>query len=90
MPPAGDLSDTWKVAPEADRVGYRFKGGKPLEFVPREPPFGAAPILQLTDACYPYGSIQVPGALSRSCCIVTRFLAEATSWSARSYRPIWI
>ncbi len=37
----GFFADTWKVAPEADRIGYRFKGGKPLEFVPREPPFGA-------------------------------------------------
>ncbi|WP_245311431.1 biotin-dependent carboxyltransferase family protein, partial [Bradyrhizobium pachyrhizi] len=33
----GFFSDTWKVAPEADRIGYRFKGGKALEFVPREP-----------------------------------------------------
>jgi len=61
---AGDgfFADTWKVAPEADRIGYRFKGGKPLEFVPREPPFGAgSDPSNITDACYPYGSIQVPG-----------------------------
>src|SRR5712691_614758 len=39
-----------------------FKGGKPLEFVPREPPFGAgSDPSNITDACYPYGSIQVPG-----------------------------
>ena len=58
----GFFSDTWKVAPEADRIGYRFKGGKPLAFVPREPPFGAgSDPSNLTDACYPYGSIQVPG-----------------------------
>ncbi|GLR83513.1 biotin-dependent carboxyltransferase family protein [Bradyrhizobium iriomotense] len=56
------FSDTWKVAPEADRIGYRFKGGKSLEFVPREPPFGAgSDPSNITDACYPYGSIQVPG-----------------------------
>ena len=56
------FGDTWKVAPEADRIGYRFKGGKPLEFVPREPPFGAgSDPSNITDACYPYGSIQVPG-----------------------------
>ena len=56
------FTDTWKVAPEADRIGYRFKGGKPLEFVPREPPFGAgSDPSNITDACYPYGSIQVPG-----------------------------
>ena len=26
------FQDTWKVAPEADRIGYRFRGGHPLEF----------------------------------------------------------
>ena len=58
----GFFADTWKVAPEADRIGYRFKGGKPLEFVPREPPFGAgSDPSNIVDACYPYGSIQVPG-----------------------------
>jgi biotin-dependent carboxylase-like uncharacterized protein len=56
------FADTWKVAPEADRIGYRFKGGKPLEFVPRKPPFGAgSDPSNIVDACYPYGSIQVPG-----------------------------
>jgi biotin-dependent carboxylase-like uncharacterized protein len=59
---SGFFSDTWNVAPEADRIGYRFKGGKPLEFVPRQPPFGAgSDPSNITDACYPYGSIQVPG-----------------------------
>jgi allophanate hydrolase subunit 2 len=58
----GFFADTWKVAPEADRIGYRFKGGKPLEFVPRESPFGAgSDPTNITDTCYPYGSIQVPG-----------------------------
>jgi biotin-dependent carboxylase-like uncharacterized protein len=56
------FDDTWKVAPEADRIGYRFKGGKALEFVPRTPPFGAgSDPSNIVDACYPYGSIQVPG-----------------------------
>jgi biotin-dependent carboxylase-like uncharacterized protein len=56
------LADTWKVANEADRIGYRFKGGKPLEFVPRQQPFGAgSDPSNIVDACYPYGSIQVPG-----------------------------
>jgi biotin-dependent carboxylase-like uncharacterized protein len=55
------FADTWKVAPEADRIGYRFRGGRPLEFVPREPPFGAgSDPSNIVDACYPYGSIQVP------------------------------
>ena len=56
------FDDTWKVAPEADRIGYRFRGGRPLEFVPREQPFGAgSDPSNIVDACYPYGSIQVPG-----------------------------
>jgi len=56
------FDDTWKVAPEADRIGYRFKGGHPLEFVPRKQPFGAgSDPSNIVDACYPYGSIQVPG-----------------------------
>ena len=56
------FEDTWKVALEADRIGYRFKGGKALEFVPRTPPFGAgSDPSNIVDACYPYGSIQVPG-----------------------------
>ena len=55
------FADTWKVAPEADRIGYRFRGGRPLDFVPREPPFGAgSDPSNIVDACYPYGSIQVP------------------------------
>jgi len=57
----GFFEDTWKVAPEADRIGYRFRGGRPLEFVPREPPFGAgSDPSNIVDACYPYGSVQVP------------------------------
>lgn len=56
------FADTWKVAPEADRIGYRFKGGTALEFVSREQPFGAGSNpSNIVDACYPYGSIQVPG-----------------------------
>ncbi|HZA00978.1 MAG TPA: biotin-dependent carboxyltransferase family protein [Hyphomicrobiaceae bacterium] len=56
------FEDTWKVAPEADRIGYRFRGGRPLEFVPRTQPFGAgSDPSNIVDAPYPYGSIQVPG-----------------------------
>ncbi|MEM9429351.1 MAG: biotin-dependent carboxyltransferase family protein [Pseudomonadota bacterium] len=58
----GFFDDEWKVAPEADRMGYRFRGGKPLEFVEREQPFGAgSDPSNIVDGCYPYGSIQVPG-----------------------------
>ena len=56
------FTDTWKVAPEADRIGYRFRGGQPLEFVERRQPFGAgSDPSNIVDSCYPYGSIQVPG-----------------------------
>jgi allophanate hydrolase subunit 2 len=56
------FEDTWKVAPEADRIGYRFRGGCPLGFVPRTQPFGAgSDPSNIVDSCYPYGSIQVPG-----------------------------
>ena len=56
------FEDVWKVAPEADRMGYRFRGGRELKFVDREPPFGAgSDPSNIVDACYPYGSIQVPG-----------------------------
>jgi biotin-dependent carboxylase-like uncharacterized protein len=56
------FDDTWKVAPEADRIGYRFRDGRPMEFVERQPPFGAgSDPSNIVDSCYPYGSIQVPG-----------------------------
>ena len=56
------FEDVWKVAPEADRIGYRFRGGRALSFVPRKPPFGAgSDPSNIVDSCYPYGSIQVPG-----------------------------
>ena len=59
---AAFFADTWKVAPEADRIGYRFRGGRPLEFVERRQPFGAgSDPSNIVDSCYPYGSIQVPG-----------------------------
>ena len=57
----GFFEDSWTVAPEADRMGYRFQGGRAMRFVDREPPFGAgSDPSNITDACYPYGSIQVP------------------------------
>lgn len=40
----------------------RCKAGRPLDFVPREQPFGAgSDPSNIVDACYPYGSVQVPG-----------------------------
>lgn len=56
------FAEEWTVAPEADRMGYRFRGGSPMEFVPREQPFGAgSDPSNIVDGCYSYGSIQVPG-----------------------------
>lgn len=55
-------ADNWSVAPEADRIGYRFKHGRALKFRDRTPPFGAgSDPSNIVDAGYPYGSIQVPG-----------------------------
>ncbi len=58
----GFFADEWKVAPEADRMGYRFRGGRKMTFVDREQPFGAgSDPSNIVDSCYPYGSIQIPG-----------------------------
>ena len=55
------FEDDWIVSAEADRTGYRFKGGRPLTFKERKPPFGAgADPSNIVDACYPVGSIQIP------------------------------
>lgn len=58
------FADEWTVGSEADRIGYRFKGGTAMQFVPREQPFGAgSDPSNIVDACYPIGSIQIPGGL---------------------------
>ncbi|WP_409160469.1 biotin-dependent carboxyltransferase family protein [Pectobacterium sp. B2J-2] len=55
---------SWYVSTEADRTGYRLKGGQPLDFKLRTPPFGAgSDPSNIVDACYPIGSVQVPGGL---------------------------
>jgi biotin-dependent carboxylase-like uncharacterized protein len=57
------LETTWTVTPDADRVGYRYKGGE-LGFVEREQPAGAgADQANVVDFGYPIGSIQVPGGV---------------------------
>lgn len=51
----------WKVTKDADRVGYRMRGGT-LDFVEREQPHGAgSDPANVVDLGYPVGSIQVPG-----------------------------
>lgn len=52
---------TWQVTKDADRVGYRLRGGK-LDFIEREQPHGAGgDPANVVDLGYPVGSIQVPG-----------------------------
>ncbi len=58
------FEDTWTVAPEADRIGYRYRHGRPLKWKERKQPFGAgSDPSNIVDAGYPFGSIQVPGGL---------------------------
>jgi biotin-dependent carboxylase-like uncharacterized protein len=58
------FEDVWTVAPEADRIGYRFRKGRALAFRERKQPFGAgSDPSNIVDAGYPYGSIQVPGGV---------------------------
>ncbi|MER5393603.1 biotin-dependent carboxyltransferase family protein [Saccharopolyspora sp. NPDC002686] len=55
------LDTEWKVTKDADRVGYRLRGGS-LDFVEREQPFGAgSDPANVVDLGYPVGSVQVPG-----------------------------
>ena len=61
---ANFFADTWAVAPEADRIGYRYKQGRPLQWREHKQPFGAgSDPSNIVDAGYPYGSIQVPGGV---------------------------
>jgi biotin-dependent carboxylase-like uncharacterized protein len=55
------LEASWKVTKDADRVGYRLRGGQ-LDFVEREQPAGAgSDPANVVDLGYPVGSVQVPG-----------------------------
>jgi biotin-dependent carboxylase-like uncharacterized protein len=60
---AGFFETTWVVTPDANRIGYRYRGGE-LHFVDRTPPHGAgSDPANVTDIGYPVGSIQVPGGV---------------------------
>ncbi|WP_159775283.1 biotin-dependent carboxyltransferase family protein [Streptomyces sp. HM190] len=51
----------WQVTPDANRVGYRYRGGL-VEWVPRTQPRGAgSDPANVVDIGYPIGSIQIPG-----------------------------
>lgn len=55
------LGTPWRITKDADRVGYRLRGGS-LDFVERDQPFGAgSDAANVVDLGYPLGSIQVPG-----------------------------
>jgi biotin-dependent carboxylase-like uncharacterized protein len=61
------FSSTFTVSHEANRTGYRFSGPS-LEFVPREPPFGAGDDpSNVVSLGYPMGSIQIPGGAEPIC-----------------------
>ncbi len=57
------LNTEWTVTPDANRIGYRYRGGE-LGFVEREQPAGAgSDPANVVDLGYPVGSIQVPGGV---------------------------
>ncbi len=59
----GFLQTEWTVTPDANRTGYRMRGGE-LAFVEREQPAGAgSDPANVVDLGYPVGSIQVPGGV---------------------------
>lgn len=61
------FSSTYTVSPVSDRTGYRLTGPG-LDFVPREPPFGAGDNpSNVVDLGYPMGSIQVPNGEEPIC-----------------------
>ena len=87
------FEDEWTVAPEADRMGYRFRGGRPMEFVEREQPFGAgADPSNIVDSSYAYGSIQIPGGSEPI--VLHRDAVSAGGYfqigAVMEARPIWI
>lgn len=58
----GLFEDTFVVSSEADRTGYRFKNGRKFKYKDLPQPFGAgSDPSNITDACYPVGSMQAPG-----------------------------
>jgi allophanate hydrolase subunit 2 len=55
------------VTPDANRVGYRYRGGQ-LHFIERTQPVGAgSDPANVVDFGYPVGSMQVPGGIEPIC-----------------------
>ena len=74
------FEDTWKVAPEADRIGYRFRGGRPLRWSSGSNPSAPAPIPAISStAAIPMARSRCRAGPSRSCCTATPSPAAATS-----------
>lgn len=58
---------TWTVTTDANRVGYRYRGGQ-LRFKDRVQPVGAgSDPANVVDFGYPVGSLQVPGGVEPIC-----------------------
>ncbi len=58
---------TWTVTPDANRVGYRYRGAE-LRFKDRVQPVGAgSDPANVVDFGYPVGSLQVPGGVEPIC-----------------------
>lgn len=61
------FTTTWTVTPDANRVGYRYRGIE-LRFRDRVQPVGAgSEPSNVVDFGYPVGSIQVPGGIEPIC-----------------------
>jgi hypothetical protein len=78
------FDDQWKVAPEADRMGYRSRGGRPLQFVERDQPFGAGSDPSNIVDGVTLRLDQMPGGASRSSCTATRRLGGSCFMVGRS------
>ena len=77
------FEDTWKVAPEADRIGYRFKGGTAARIRAAHPAFRCRLRSLQHRRCLLslWLDPDSRAAPSRSCCIAMRCRAAAISWS---------
>ena len=73
------FEDTWTVAPEADRIGYRFRKGRPLSSASASSRSAPAPIHRTSSMpAIPTARSRCPAASSRSSCIATPSPAAAT------------
>ena len=74
------FEDTWKVAPEADRIGYRFRGGSRSSSSSASSRSAPAPIRPTSSTpAIPTARSRCRAAPNRSCCTATPSRAAATS-----------